>query len=210
MSWGLGSRDSKLKLAGCMLSSCGKKPVLRSADAHCCLCCFLATPCNPLELAWAPICCEVLSLISLLTLPTHPQDSKRSLLYSLRSWNWHSWSACYWLSSPMASKFSAASPSCPAFSPLSFFVPTTLSTPFPMPLGGKGCLNMGPQRHPLPHTWLHIHQTYSFCLIFFLNKHNSHSFLQVPIYWWCSLRVSTWWRKRRDQMFLSLFLTTAW
>lgn len=37
---------------------------------------FLASPCNPLKLACAPILCEVLSLISLLTLPTHPQYSK--------------------------------------------------------------------------------------------------------------------------------------
>lgn len=46
-------------------------------------------------------------------------------------------------------------------------------------------------------------------IFFFFYKHNSHSFLQVPIHWWCSLRVSTWRRKRRDQMFLSSFLTTA-
>jgi hypothetical protein len=38
----------------------------------------------------------------------------------------------------------------------------------------KGCLSMGPQRHTFPHTWLHIHQTYSFSPYLFI-KHNTYS-----------------------------------
>jgi hypothetical protein len=36
-------------------------------------------------------------------------------------------------------------------------------------LRGQGCPSMDPCRHPFPHTWLHIHQSYSFSPYLFIN-----------------------------------------